>query len=1142
MVNLIFLVAVGLWLLIGFLFGLRRGPSKAIYWLGVNVLAIFAAIACARICTPMLAEMLLPYVPLPDALAGNAMLMEAAMAFAQMIFSVVFYLVLFFPLRFFIKVIAQIVMCFVLSKESRRRRKFSLFGAALGTLASFMILCAFLTPVAELSNTANTALAALASSSAEENQPLEEIRQEYLAPIAEHPLFNFIRRIGGSLIYDTVSTAEYQGVTTNLRIETGAMEGMFESILPLISAQPAEWEQEQFDAMHGAVDSFSQSRLIPTVTVAFLHAATDSWTEGEAFMGVQKPSLAPMFDPTMDLILANFGKTDTAGFTHSLDTLVSMFEVLWSHGAVDALLGENESENAIFEALAAEGLMQDLVLCLSGDANLRVFVPELMNICFRVLGDAVGIKQSSSEVYVTLMGEITTAITDGASLPKAERIAALTDAVYKISEQYGMHITPAGALYLSATLVEDLGKKAELTAADTAAWFSSYSGQSGIGGISLVASHKQQGGFSLLGDSNDVVCSAAFSCAYPVTITSFSMGELVVTVWGMSDGSLLSRSNDGTVLAHPNPQAFAADYAGVEISIGNDTDRGWLTSCAAPSIPEFKLLISPRQVTASEAASANELRSTDAQALGAILSLSEMLSAEGCDSFPVPSCIRKALEESARKNGMIKTVPETVDSAAELIDIACDSAMQNGMSTGNAQTLLDENTMRTNRVTLDKLLLDSQKISDSMDSLDREAIAAAQSQALSSMLQIVSGGGEGEGDGEGQSQTLNAALSALNHMQEAVTQLSPDSSSPSLISGILQSDSVKDIIKVDAGDLAGLTDIVNTDKDNTSQVLADLMETLTTFEKAGAGDAEQVRDLLSNLLTNITPVGAKAISETIKPSLCEMLQVPERAAQGMTTLVTQVFSRLATLKEQGNMETFEKETNGMLLLLDIAVMKREDIREDPDALFGEEGVVGLTAADLLAAVLDSHTISESVLAMLCDGTKNRKFALQEDASEILSLPALTKGNRKILEDAINDYWDTHAADLPEARTAADLYTVTGKTLTKTDLARRLAAIAAIFRLEYENPYLNLPESAVIRTITLRGSGEGTITIQVKQNGKTKAVAENGGVEGLCTTDGSISSDIYSDWIIVGTTGNITLNPALYETYEGELTVIVRNLL
>lgn len=1108
MVTAILFVIAALWLLVGFLVGMRRSPIKAVYCLGVNLIGVALAVLAAFLLSGPITKLAFDLLPIPEDLHAYTELLALARAMVQMGVGVVLYLVGFYPILWIVRGIGGLVARKALPEQIQAKVKFNIGGAGIGVLCSFLVMCAFLTPFSQMLGLADSALSAVQVDAPTYNM----IVSEYLTPAAQHPVMQAVRFLGGPTVYAPISSVKVGDLRTDLRREQRSVERMIASAATVVSAgELKSWEDEQIDALVDLVDAVGDSRLISVTATTFLHAASDSWIAGEPFLTVSRPDLGELMNPTANLILEQSSDMKPEDFSATLHTLSGMIDIFHRHGVLRVLGGDAQGD--LLKAVANEEMLREFILCISSDRTLGIALPELMNICLRALSEQLGIRADVSSVYTEVVGALTNAIAGSVGAPKGERLATLTDSIYGISQRYGLQLTPVGAYYLSACISEDM--QGEISTETVSDWFATYAN---------TAQGMRAG-----------MVSANFGGAYPISIAEFNKGGVRHAVYGMSDGSILL-DRAGECRLFYTVQAWSAFLPDVTLRIGSEQGSGVLTDCSSTT-SDFRLLTSPRLLTASEAAKANASYPAGAKQAAALEQIAQIL-ADGED-YVLPECIRTSLEQTGKKNGIASALPTEPVSADEFMTYLRADALQEGFSTGSLQAMQSADTLRTNRVTLDRLLLNSRAIAQALPDLDRDGIATAMSGVLTGVVSLLGTEGEGE-DPTMNEQTLDSALEILSGVQTAFDSLRVDSADrPSLVGGILQSDSVADLIKVDGDALAGLSDILGADSDSSGEVIGDLVNTITALQVADEGTPEEIEENLSNLLHSITPTGAKAISEVMKPAVLTGLNLSSAAATGVSELVSEVFDRLAVKKEESTSEEFDAECDGLQVLLEIAVTKRETIKENPDSIFGEEGIIGMSADQLLQTVMHSEVISDSLLTIASDSTRSQAFTLSDTAQTVFDLPNLDEGNKQILRDAVDTYWKENSAALPEAESANELAVVTGGEMTKTDLARRLASISAIFGVEYENEHLDLAQSAIIRTVTVT-DGEGTLTFSCLQNGHISGMSSGGGVSGIHEGNGAISEQICRT-LLIGEGSALTLRPELLEANPAAVVAVKNHL-
>ncbi len=1160
------IVFAALWILLGFLTGMRRGTVKAIVCLVHTIISVGLALWVSKLVAPTALTALEPTLrqmeTLPKEVFDDPQLREPILALIQMILACPVYLILYFPLRYLYKIVAAILNRICLPKTVRAKRKFSWAGASLGVLASLIAMVAFFAPVGALAVTADEVCSGIVSGTEDPAtvEPLAKAQTDVISPLADHPVLKISRVLGKKIIYQPLTTVTANEIKTDLDTETIALNGMVRALVPLTSKSPDAWEQAQIDAIDDAAHSFGKSKLLPSTASHLCHMANQKWEQGETFFGIAKPQTNEMIQPTLDLILHNFGTTTTDGFMHSLYTLSDALEVLYQHGALTALTSPEAGgeEVDMIAILAKEGLLEDLILCLYEDENLRVCIPEIVNICLRAMGEGLGMREDAESIYNAFMEDVALILNEMSGNAAADRLYAVSDALYGLSEKYGLQMTPVGATYLSACLIADLGGSNPVTASQVADWFAAYAKSAAKDQNIQQLSSDKNGTLELLA-SGTVSCSAEFTGAFPVGRASYSYKDgaksIAVTLTTYSDGSVYAQkvttektgsvTKTNTYARTYTQTQFQAEFPELHLEIGNRADnRGLILTLTATSLNEFKITVKPRRITAAEAAEVNASSTITTAELNTLNQLQVLLGTYGASSFTIPNAVRESILAANRAVGVDVAVPTSVTSASEFVNLLKTATLQSGLSTGTAQTFQNAQIMRTNQVYLQQLILDSAAISAELPSLNKEEIARTLAASLGGMLKVIN---------ESDNAKIDVTLEALNDLQRAINALDPDSDAPAIAGSILQGEKVQEILKVDSGVLNGVTDVLNTDSENAANVVKDLAQTITSLGNMTDTEPEKVQEELNKLLTDITPEGAKAISSSMNAALLEAASVPKESAEGTAQVISTMFGKLADIKEQekdaeeGDKTSFEKEAEGMNVLLDIAINKQDAIRDNPDNLFGQDAALGMEAEELLDTVLNSQVITDTIMETVTENPKSQYFSTKENAHEILGLPELSEGDKEMFAEALDNYWKENSSQYADADSANDLASSGGEA-TKTDLARQLAAIGALFQVDYQPEEVHLKESATVQTITYgTTAGAGTVVVAIKQDGSVEATAKNGGVAGMYvasgTADEKINNPPLEDWLIYNPAMPVaaTVNPALFSQVPG-LQVTTQNML
>ncbi len=1127
MITLGLILAVLLMLGYSFLRGYRRGLSKSIFHAGTIIVRFVLAIVLTRVFfrtgASMAQQALLGAAPELADIFADPSISGFAIALVQMLTSAIVFLLLYLVLGFVLKPLELIIRRIAFGKNKR-----SLIGGAVGAFCGLLVITALYTPINGMVHVASRVLYATEQTVYGEELPADTNPVvATVASIDRSPVLRVQRALGGKGLFSLITSVKYNDTKTNLNKEADAIVGMTNAAMTVASKPATEWGQTEVTALHNLAASFGESKLLPQAASSILASANTKWSAGQTFCGIEKPTTNATIQPTIDLLLRSFGNSTPEEISHTLVSLADLVGVLNNHGAFAILSGDGEGgSNQIIDLLSDKELLPDLMNCMYNDKNLRVCVPELINIGLRAMGESMGIAADKEELYSDFMTEIADAFNLGIEVgaTRAERLSALTDDLMDISDSYGLHMTEAGALYVATYLIEDLGDAA-ITPADVENWFISYAAAADTeqdvaatptAGSSLpVLSLKNDKGFS---------GNATYAGAIPTQYMEFTYADGAITakigIFTRTDGSLLVQEQ-GADGAATTPWSTVAQFvASMDNAFTLTVNKGEIKNYHS-SLPSFTVTVAPRSVTSTEAALVNASFALSLKAEEAFEQLATVLPSfvsNEEEKLPLPQCVQSVLSD-------VLDDVDTPMEPAKFLEAIQLCAEKTGFSTGNATTLSDPESMKTERVTVADMQLDSEQVAANLPNLNKDAITESLSTVLDAASSLLAGGEEGI--------NVEDALNALTGIQSAIEELdrpvadapateNKPSTNQNIVNGLLNSDTVKDALPVDKeviGDLAG--NLGGTTED-TANVLNDLTGLVTAIMAVidESGDTEAAKEQLSDVLGNLSPAGAQMISKTLTVDLFTKLGMPEEVADDLAPLFSGFFSDLANAKENKlNKKEFEQEAHALQVLLEMALDMEQNDTES-DHYFGEDGRLGITAQELVENVLSSKVLTHNLLKVTIVNADGMRFVVKEDCFTLLDYDSMPEEDRAALIAALNAYWEEHSPALHDARNAGDLW-LYGNHFTKTDLARRLTVAYILFGL-VEDPHTadystlfdgenNLSEDIDVKQITVKGkTGSGRVIFTLKSSGTVSVSVEHGGIADILVNENDFDPNNLTD--------------------------------
>ncbi len=198
----------------------------------------------------------------------------------------------------------------------------------------------------------------------EVTEQLAEFSVKYVSPIYDHPFVVISRICGGEAISNRMSvvsfTANGKTVKTNLKGELKSSLALAGKVMKLKDFNMNSLSSKEVDALKGIADSFADSKLLSTIVCDFLQSATDAWSKGNEFAGVEWPNLgggegdvAEMMDSLFDIISNDTKSVDL--LKKDLYTVADFMNVIIKYGAMDAFSGGDVSSLASIIGTTIDG-------------------------------------------------------------------------------------------------------------------------------------------------------------------------------------------------------------------------------------------------------------------------------------------------------------------------------------------------------------------------------------------------------------------------------------------------------------------------------------------------------------------------------------------------------------------------------------------------------------------------------------------------------------------------------------------------------------------------------------------------------------------------------------------------------------------
>ncbi|MBQ7378589.1 MAG: hypothetical protein IJW70_02780 [Clostridia bacterium] len=427
--------------------GLHRGLIKALMTTGNLVLSAFLACFLSRDFTTIARDYVYPLFVWVTGLFGLSLEQELAEFDGIVTLLPLLVGVLVTPLLFLVffgifRAIIGFALMFVYKPKRKTvdeegntvkiRRYVPLWsrisGAAVGVLNAFLLLAILLLPIGGyanmICNVSDVYFADLDSSSYSRegsgaNEKIYFIVQDYVSPVRDNWFFKVSYGTIGRPLFNHMTSTAYKGGEFGLENETVTAIDLLRSLQKFSATNFATSPQQSVDALGEMVETLEQAVLMPDLMASLIAELCDNWAQGGSLMGIARPQLGELLDPTFDVLLNIMTTVDGETLIADLNTLVDVLDMMVEY-KIFSNLGNSE---ALMDTMSQNpDMLKKVMGCFEENEHLAPMAIEIKRLCVRAVTQSLDMGDSE------LTGKLTESI--NANKDQPERLSqALTEIV-----------------------------------------------------------------------------------------------------------------------------------------------------------------------------------------------------------------------------------------------------------------------------------------------------------------------------------------------------------------------------------------------------------------------------------------------------------------------------------------------------------------------------------------------------------------------------------------------------------------------------------------------------------------------------------------------------------------------------------------
>lgn len=375
--------------------------------------------------------------------------------------------------------IVSLVVYFVISIISgfgHPKRKFRPFLSLLfGAIQAFTVIAVFLLPISCYLEVATTVTSGLASSELmdpdsstyigfDENSEVVKLLDE----LDNSAIIKTYRTFGGKATYDILTSLTVEAKTSSLSKEARIITEVACDVYKLATTTGVfdNYAERNNGLITGIAQDINSSATLPFLSKTIVRSVTEAWNNGEAYMGISKPSVGSQFEELFDQALGilNEDSVSTEFFSDDLTTVAQLFELLATDGVFQQL--EDGSTSSV-QLLGMTSTVKSAISILESNPRTARLVPEIHRITFSTVSKYLISDSAYSAEYDTIVTDVAGVLDDTSELPREERTEAVKDKISEVLEGSDIQVSDSLMNTAADAVVDYYDKKGGEISTDT---------------------------------------------------------------------------------------------------------------------------------------------------------------------------------------------------------------------------------------------------------------------------------------------------------------------------------------------------------------------------------------------------------------------------------------------------------------------------------------------------------------------------------------------------------------------------------------------------------------------------------------------------------------------------------------------------
>ena len=223
------------------------------------------------------------------------------------------------------------------------------------------------------------------------------------------------------------------------------------------------------------MDHLLQSEWLTALFADAIEAASNTWLEGESFLGMAPPELGDLLQPSFDVALTVLSTESVETLRSDVNTVLDIVTELMLEG----LVTEDPDYEALMVQLGENGMINGVMAKLADNPHMAPLASEIQTLAVRVVSSVLGETLKHTDEYDPMIDQLAGELNNVVDMSKEEREAVIRDSVKTAFEEHGVSVPEDVALELSEKAIEELGKDGVIEGDELKDYFINHMGEAG---------------------------------------------------------------------------------------------------------------------------------------------------------------------------------------------------------------------------------------------------------------------------------------------------------------------------------------------------------------------------------------------------------------------------------------------------------------------------------------------------------------------------------------------------------------------------------------------------------------------------------------------------------------------------------------